>query len=277
MLDGYSIPISILKHKKNTKIIQMWHALGAIKKFAYQNILLDSGRDNDTARILQMHNNYDYMISGSKAMAPFFSQAFKIDPKKILTFGTPSIDYLLDKNTVDKNKILKEFPSLKNKTIITYAPTFRDDGRNKIDEVVNAVDLSKYALIVNVHPSDVTKVEKKKGVLYNPSINFFDLIKITDYFITDYSAAALDVAIVKTKLLLYVYDYHLYEKEQGLNINLFEELPNYTSKSIDDLIDVIESDNYDMKVLEKFRSKYVDNLKGTSTEKLYDLIKGFLK
>lgn len=31
ILDGYSIPISILKHKKKLTIIQIWHASGAIK------------------------------------------------------------------------------------------------------------------------------------------------------------------------------------------------------------------------------------------------------
>ena len=36
VLDGYCIPASILKHKKKLKIIQIWHASGAIKKFGYQ-------------------------------------------------------------------------------------------------------------------------------------------------------------------------------------------------------------------------------------------------
>ncbi len=273
IVDGYNPIISILKHKKNTTIIQMWHALGAIKKFGYQTLLLDSGRDNDVARIMQMHNNYDYVISGSKAMVPFFSEAFKISEQKILTFGTPSVDYLLDKSTLDKEKIYREYPELKNKTIITYSPTFRNDARNNVDSVVDAININKYALIVTVHPSDMTKLNKKEGVLYNPNINFFDLIKLTDYFITDYSAAMLDAAIVKAKLLLYVYDYHLYEKENGINIDLFKELPGYTSKNIEDLIKIIEKDKYNMEILENFRTKYINNLTGDSTEKLYSIIK----
>lgn len=276
IIDGYNPSVSILNHKKGTKVIQMWHALGAIKQFGYQTLLLDSGRDNDVAKVLQMHNNYDAVISGSEAMAPYFSKAFNISEDKILTFGTPSIDYLLEKK-VDTKKIYEEYPSLKNKTVITYSPTFRVDGRNKVDDVVDAIDLEKYALIVTVHPSDMTKVTKRDGVIYNPNINFFDLVKFSDYFITDYSAAMLDACVVKTKLLLYVYDYHLYEKESGLNIDLFKELPNYVSKEIDDLINVIEENNYDMKVLEKFRKKYISNLDGTSTEKLYDKVISYTK
>lgn len=38
ILDSYCIPISVLKHKKNLKVIQMWHAVGSMKKFGYAMI-----------------------------------------------------------------------------------------------------------------------------------------------------------------------------------------------------------------------------------------------
>ena len=36
IIDGYNIPVSSLKHKKGLEIVQIWHAMGAIKKFGYQ-------------------------------------------------------------------------------------------------------------------------------------------------------------------------------------------------------------------------------------------------
>jgi len=33
VLDTYCIPASMIPHRKGTKVVQMWHALGAIKKF----------------------------------------------------------------------------------------------------------------------------------------------------------------------------------------------------------------------------------------------------
>ena len=35
--DSYCIVLSVLKHKKETKVIQIWHAISAIKKFGYRN------------------------------------------------------------------------------------------------------------------------------------------------------------------------------------------------------------------------------------------------
>ena len=36
ILDSYCILISIMKHKNNLKVIQMWHSMGTMKKFGYQ-------------------------------------------------------------------------------------------------------------------------------------------------------------------------------------------------------------------------------------------------
>ena len=77
---------------------------------------------------------------------------------------------------------------------------------------------------------------------------------------------------MKTKLLLYVPDIDQYEKENGLNVDLFKELPGYTSKNIKDLVNIIEKDDYDMNVVNNFRKKFASNLTGTSTDLICEMI-----
>ena len=272
--DGYNLIISCLKHKDNTCIIQMWHALAAIKMFGYQSIGREDGMNPKTAKILNMHKNYDYVLSGSEAMNKPFSEAFNTDINKIIPIGTPYIDYLLNLK-VNKKELLKNYPRLHNKPIILYSPTFRRNGRDAIKEVLDSIDTNKYNLIVTLHELDAAKAEKHKkdGVLINPKIDFPSLLKIADYVITDYSALMIEAAILKTNILLYVYDYEQYESENGLNINLFEELPGCTYKDIKKLIKVIDEKTYNKKTLLNFREKYITNLTKDSTEK----IKGELK
>ena len=43
VLDTYCIVVSLLNQRKNLKVIQMWHALGAMKKFGYS--ILDKGKE----------------------------------------------------------------------------------------------------------------------------------------------------------------------------------------------------------------------------------------
>ncbi len=38
VLDTFCMAVSLLNHKKETKVIQIWHAMGAIKKFGHLTI-----------------------------------------------------------------------------------------------------------------------------------------------------------------------------------------------------------------------------------------------
>ena len=83
IVDGYSIPISILKHKKKLEIIQIWHASGAIKKFGLQSLNKKEGRGSGIAKVMDMHKNYSHVMAPSIETAKFYQDAFGIDESKI--------------------------------------------------------------------------------------------------------------------------------------------------------------------------------------------------
>lgn len=276
VIDGYNLTTSVLKHKKNTTIIQMWHALAAIKKFGYQTIGYPDGLKPRIAKMLCMHKNYNFVISGSKAMNKYFAEAFNVPETNVIEIGTPTIDYLLKENSKVVEEILHTYPQMKEKINILYSPTFRSDGRDNTEEVIKSIDTKKYNLIITFHPknniienNDIICIDRNK-------FSTFDVLRTVDYVITDYSALAIDACVLDKKLLLYVYDYEQYDKENGININLFEELPNCVSRDINDLINVIDENKYNLKGYEKFRNKFVSNLNGDSTEKIVKIIKGSL-
>ena len=269
--DGYNITVSLLNHKKGTKVIQLWHALAAIKKFGYQTIGYPDGLNPKVAKMLCMHKNYDYVISGSKAMNKYFAEAFNIDIKKVLDIGTPTIDFLLKPNDDIVKKIYKEYPRLKKKINILYAPTFRSDGSNNTDELISNIDSDKYNLIISLHPKDIAKKDDKVICIDRKKYSTLDFIRVSDYVITDYSAVAIESCILNKKVIFYVYDYDEYNKENGININLFKELPS-TYKDIKDLINMLDNKKYNEQAFQKFRKKYVANINGGSTKKLIDLI-----
>ena len=273
IIDGYNVPVSMLKHKKNTTVIQIWHALAAIKKFGYQTVGYADGINPKIAKILKMHKNYDYVISGSDEMKKYFSEAFNVPIEKVTSIGTPYIDDLLKNEDEEIEKAYKKHPELKNKINIMYSPTFRRDGRDYIQDVINNVDSDKYNLIITYHSKD----EKKNNELSDKTLNCSDipykiLMRMVDYIITDYSALSIEAAIVRTKILLYICDVEQYTRENGINIDLYKELPKYTSTNIKDLLKVIDDNNYDTQILENFRKKYASNLTGTSTKLITEII-----
>ena len=273
VVDTYIIPISVLKHKKELKVIQIWHALGAIKKFGYQVIGKKEGSSQVVANAMKMHRNYDVITCASSVTAKFFSEAFNTDISKIKVLGMPRVDYILKNNR--NEEIIRCNPNYTGKKTILYIPTFRKNGSIDIGPLVENVDKSKYNLIIKLHPLDNMIVLQE--YLVQGEFSTYDLMQFSDYIITDYSATAIEASILQKPLFLYVYDIDEYVETRGLNVNLTQELDSSTYKDIKDILNAIQTDSYDYGKLRKFRDKYVETHTQNNTENICMLIKKYLE
>lgn len=264
VVDSYCIPVSILKHKKRLKIIQIWHSLGAIKEFGYQTLGKTSGRDMMVSTVMNMHKNYDAIISGSEAMTKYFAKAFGYEEKYFLNYGLPRIDYLLNEKDKLKKEIYKVYPEFKKKPVVMYAPTFRTDKNNGLGKLLDNFDFEKYNLILKSHPNQKINVSLDK-VYTCSDFSSLDLLAVCDYVITDYSAIAIEASVLNVKLFYYVYDYDKYSEDNGLNINLYEDMPGCVFENAEDLVKAIGRE-YNMKALKNYQKKYLPKKLGKSTE-----------
>lgn len=272
VLDGYCIPVSILKHKKTLKIIQIWHASGAIKKFGYQILDKKEGSNSEIAKLMCMHKNYNYVIAPSKITGEIFAEAFNIPIEKVVQLGLPRLEYIVNKKYDLTEQIYKEYPKLKDKKNILYIPTFRKDNKiNLAEELLNTkIDRERYNIIISLHPLDNTSVPKE--YLIDKKYSSFDLIKIADYIITDYSALSIEASLLEKPVFLYVPDYEEYVKNRGLNISFDKELKTFTSKKISDIMTKIEKKDYDMQEVIAYKNKYINVNTITTTENLAKFI-----
>ncbi len=273
IVDTYIIPVSVLKHKKSLKVVQIWHALGAIKQFGYQVIGKQEGSSETVASAMKMHNNYDVITCASSVTAKFYSEAFNTKLDKIKVVGMPRVDDILGENR--NSEILKENKHYSGKKTILYIPTFRKNGNVKIQDIIDSIDEEKFNLIIRLHPLDNTEVPEK--YLVHGSFSTYDLMKFADYIITDYSATAIEASLLLKPLFLYVYDIDSYNEARGLNVNLTEELVECTYKDIGDIMHNIASDSYNYESLTKFRNKYVETYNVNNTNNICNLIQEFLK
>ena len=99
-----------------------------------------------------------------------------------------------------------------------------------------------------------------------------DLLAVCDYVITDYSAIALEAAVLRKKTCYWVYDYDEYVAANGLNVDMYESMPGTVFKEADELMKFIDSGEYPMDVLENYRNTYLPEDIGRSTEKIATLI-----
>lgn len=257
ILDSYCIVASVLRHKKQTKIIQMWHALGAIKKFGYQTIGKQAGADSKIAKTMCMHKNYDYVLAPSETTKKYYEEAFNVDENRIKLIGLPRIDYVLKGKDVDK--IYEKHPILKEKENVLYVPTFRKGKKIKLNKLIQSFDTEKYNLIIKLHPLDQKKYKyiQKDGVIFEDEFNSYELFDIADKIITDYSSLAIEASLLNKPIYFYTYDLEEYKEDPGLNFD-FEKEPmgKYMAKTSEELLKLLEEE-YDYSILAQFRNKYI--------------------
>lgn len=272
ILDTYSITVSCLKHKSDLKVIQMWHALGAIKKFGLQSIGTKEGRDENLSRAMCMHENYDYVLAPSKATAKFYMEAFGCNSSNIKICSLPRVDELMS-DTGSSQRFYELNPELSQKKIVLYLPTFRDREAFVANELkVEFEDMPlNYQLIISPHPL-FSKIKKDKKYSYNGEFSTYDLLKVADCVITDYSACAFEASALMKPTYFFVPDYVQYEKERGLNVDLKAEMPSATFEDAKELCIAIKEKAYDLNMLYAFKSKYVENTNSNNTEILAKFI-----
>lgn len=277
VLDSYCMVVSILKHKKKLKIIQMWHSMGTMKKFGYAVLDCAEGSNSKIAYAMHMHKNYDYIFASGDAYKDHLASGFNYTTDNMLTFPLPRYDLLKDKEFEKRcrNRILKEYPILGTKKNIIYCPTFRKyecEFSKHVNELVNCVNTDKFNLIVKLHPLEETKIDvENKSIIVDNKFPTFDMLSIADYVISDYSCVIYEAAVKNIALYFYNFDYDVYLENRGLAIDYYKELPGVISKNPKDIFDDIEKNNYDYDKLKKFSDKYVEPTDG-ATKNIVDFI-----
>ena len=267
--DGYSIPISILKHDKDLTIIQLWHANGIIKKIGLQTLDKRSKKAKKLALKMNVHQNYDYVISSSKKTSLVFSKAFGIKLNRILSYGTPMLDYIYYKKNNRAKEIKKKY-NLSDKKIIVYLPTYRKEPID-YDKIIKEINFENYQLVIKKHPVDNEKINVKNLIAVEDYIAE-DIISIADYVVSDYSNIVFEALLSDKKTFCYIYDYDNYKKTFGFNIDLKKEFNEFSFFQFSDIMKEIENDNYDFKKAKKFLSKYIENFDGHSTDRINEFL-----
>lgn len=271
VLDTYWPPISMLKHKKDLTVIQLWHAMGKIKQSGYQSLGREGGRNEKIAKAMAMHKNYDIVIAGGKAWNPFYCQSFGVKEEVLLNCGLPRMDYLLQMEQKTRKRILEQYPEFQKKKVLLYAPTFRRGWEAHWEELAQYVDFEQYILILKSHPNQ--KLDKVAKEVYTcDEFKAVDLLAVCDYLITDYSAIAVEGAVLNKQTYYYVYDYDEYDEKNGLNINLFETMPGCVFRKASDLAEALERDEYPQELLDEYRRKYLPDRMGVSTKTISNII-----
>lgn len=266
MLDSYCICISVLKQRKSLTVIQMWHALGALKKFGLSIVGEGEGRDAGVAEAMAMHRNYTYVLTSGKACLPHFAEAFGYDSDAMKVMSLPRVDKLTD-SAVKKDvltRIYECYPEFKDKKVVVYAPTFRKDKdiSREIDALASEFT-SEYVFVLKKHPLMEVKC---RNTFVDDKFSTIEMMFAADYVVCDYSAVVYEAAIMRKPLFFYTFDYDSYGVDRDFYTDYKTEMPGFMSDDPHQLAAALMADQYDLEKIAQFSHRYVEHQEGCTKQ-----------
>ena len=287
ILDDFSISISHLKVRRKQEIVQLWHGPGAFKTFGYSRI--------DKKNKYYLHRNYTKAIVTSEKIKWCYAEGFGMDEKNIYATGFPRTDIFFDEKYLKdtREKIYEQYPFIKNKKVILFAPTYRGKNLKVASYDFEQLDLEKiyqnlkddYVFIFKWHPAIYNNLMLGKIKFdYSNYKDFYydfsdyrdinDILLVTDILITDYSSVIFDYLLVNKPIVYFTYDLEEYESQRGLYFPFNDYIYGDVAYNCDQLIEAIKHENLDEDKRQKFNEQFMNACDGKSTDKVYDLIFG---
>lgn len=247
-----------LPERREQIYINTWHGGGAYKKVGYS---LKTNLECFKKLYYEWTHNCDYMISSSSETTKAFIESFGLEEDKILNIGMPRNDLFFYKERVEKaNIIVRKKYNIENKEcIILYAPTWRDNNREIINEIRELKVLKAFAKITNKKVKIFIRAHYNTKKYYADSncINVTDypdmqeLLCAADILITDYSSCMWDFSLMYKPCFIYATDIDQYKQERDFYTPM-SEWPFLIATNTDELISNILNFN---------QAEYVEKVK----------------
>lgn len=281
-LDNEFMPMAFTPIAKQVKVVQLWHGTGTIKKF---------GQDSDEGEVARLahraNERLTHLIVNSEMTKRQYSSAFNQPQENVYVLGLPRTDLILNEERMQsmRQNFWRQYPQLKEKRCILYAPTFRDD---EVEKPSIALDLDAFVeqmaedevLLLRLHPHVAENCSpdiwnKGDGRLYNVS-NYngvTSLLAVADCLITDYSSIVFEYCLLNKKMIFYAYDLARF-RQKGRNFYEDYEtfVPGPVAQNQKELECLCQEKTVDLALLEKFRQETFAFLDGNATNRLLQLI-----
>ncbi|CAA6819744.1 MAG: CDP-glycerol:poly(glycerophosphate) glycerophosphotransferase (EC [uncultured Sulfurovum sp.] len=286
-VNNQNFPFYITRRKAGV-YLQTWHGT-PLKKMLFDLENIHGRDDGYIERVEQAKNQWSYLLSQSSYATEKFRTAFKYEGE-ILEEGYPRNDILINEadNKDYISRIKRNLNIPKDKKVILYAPTFRDNAEKKGNKfnMELAIDFDKfmkevsdeYILLLRVHvlvKQNITLTDSQKSRIIDVS-SFSDiqeLYLVSDMLITDYSSVFFDYANLNKPIIFYAYDLETYRDElRGFYLDYDQELPGPIVKTEEALYSTIENIEESNKVYVNryidFRAKYLPKDDGEATKRV---------
>lgn len=284
-VDDYVPMLSYIRPREGTQLIQLWHAGLGFKSVGYSRF----GRKGSPHPQTSCHRKYTMATVATEAEIEAYREVFGIERDAFFPCGMPRLDGFLDEDRIQaaREEIYSEYPELKGKKVIMFAPTYRGEGEQVAYYDYDVLDQKKLVemcgddtiFMIKMHPfvRQPMKIEDyAKDVIKDfsgyPDIN--KLYYITDLLITDYSSNYYEYALLGNPVLFFCYDLDEYQITRGVHRYIRDVAPAKVVETFDDMMAAIKSNDFEQEKTEKFRQEVLSRMRGNSTDAIINKVLG---
>lgn len=252
---------------------------------------------------IAVYQDTDYVLSPSEQIIDIICEQFGAEKRQIIICGAPRTDCLFQ---TERNRKLEDFLRLEQyDRMIVWTPTFRVhenysrrdsekkfrfgipllDQEEDYEAVLRALKETNILLVIKPHIhqelSELTVSETdhirivKQDVLERLGSNVYDLMKLSDAMITDYSSIGFDYMLLDRPIGYTIDDMEQYTI--GFSVqNPLDYMPGQKMKNTEELLAFINSVSYGQDADKEARGKVRDRLyacqDGNNSKRLLELL-----
>lgn len=241
-----------VRKRKGQFYLQTWHA-----KLGFKPTCLDRGAS--FSRIAELVSRHDSaMIDLVLSNSDWYDRTLPtgmIYTGPTLRSGSPRCDILIGGRDAQRRSIREQYRLAPDTRILMYCPTFRGGSQatnRTIEKGDHAPDYDRllralrekfggrWVIFLRLHPQLTARhiaahAENQDLIDVSTVDDMYELLAACDAFLTDYSSAAFDAAVMNIPVFLYCDDYSAYEGERGKLLWNLRDLPFPLAENDDEM------------------------------------------
>ena len=228
VIDNAWLPVHITTPRQGSRVIQVWHAEGAYKRFGHAARGASTRADGALRTLI--HRGYDAALVSSEGVRPAYAEAFKLPVERVYAVGPLHGAWLARETQVAARAtaLREQYPVLEGRRVLLFAPTFRGRGISRRSALAISPDAiaaalpSDWIVLIKAHPLvPITDTATHPSCLIvDRRTPVEDLFPVADALFTDYSSSVFLWALMARPLLLAIDDNAEYSQDPGLFADL---------------------------------------------------------
>lgn len=286
-LEDFHKDTAYMHVRRGQKLIQLWHACGAFKKFAWSRV-----GGNENINIHPGYRKYTNAIVSAEAIRENYAEAFDISLDRVGATGIPRTDIFFDQDyaCAARERLLQKYPVLQGKKVVLIAPTYRGTTLDKATYAFDQIDPwaihealgDDTVLVFKWHPAMIRSMRERKPYDWEAMSSFAldatqerdinDFLLLADVLVTDYSSIIFEWALLDKPIIYHWFDVNEYIIGRGMYYDMDAYVYGQVSYCAEELTQALVNPQVDEEARQRFVDRFMSACDGSSAQHVFDWV-----